>query len=423
MTSVSTDFDIAVVGAGAAGIMAALTARQAGANVCLLEKTERLGKKILISGGGKCNLTNMEIDHSNFHGSHPRFVMDVLRRFTNYDLIDWIESLGVPTIVDERNGKVWPEAMLSKVVMKALANTLFASGVKVQLNAALKGLVKSDEGVFELALANGSKLRSKTVILATGGRAAPHLGADGSGLAIAESLGHNIVETFPALVGLEANEQWMQELQGITCEDVALGLLADGKEVASSRGSLLFTHYGVNSPAIFRLSREVEPALKDGKEVALSINFNPSEAPTQEAANKLLDELLGSHTKKRTGTVLGYAFGARSIGDAMAREIGFDPERRVRELQKKHRDLLKVMLFKMRIGVLGTQGFERAEVMRGGVNVREVDPRTFASKVVDGLFVCGEMLDIDGDVGGYNFQFAFGSGKSAAEAALDLVGK
>lgn len=414
-------WDVVVVGGGAAGIMAALSARPEGARVLLAEKEERLGKKILISGGGKCNLTNASVSLDNYHGTYPRFVQDALKSFGQGDLIAWMRSLGIETWTDEETGKVWPTAMKSRAVTGALEQALSESGVSVWYRACLASAKKSSGGGFELEFADGRKATAKTLILASGGRAAPQLGANASGLAIAESFGHRLVPQYPGLVGLATAESWTREISGVTCEGAELTLEIGGKAELTVTGNLLFTHYGINSPAVFRLSREVEPALEEGKPVRVLVNFRPDLFSDPARAAEMVDHALGGNTKKQAGTVVAYIVGIRRLADALLNQAGIDPAKRIREIQHKQRAVLTNLLWRCPLTVTSTQGWARAEVMRGGIDVRKIDPRTMESKVVPGLFICGEMLDVDGDVGGYNFQFAFASGKAAGVAAAKLV--
>lgn len=420
--STSSSFDLIIVGGGAAGIMAALTARSNDLSVAILEKTERLGKKILISGGGKCNITNLTVELENYYGSHPRFVQDVLRSFDQYDTMDWMESIGVPVVSQDSNGKVWPEAMTSKSVMAALEAALRDAGVEIFTQSNVGKASRRADGSFEIETRTGERFTSRALILATGGRAAPHLGADASGLSLAQSFGHTLVDQFPALVGITTSDEWAHELTGMTLEDVEITLDDGGKGSGTTViGSLLFTPWGVTSPAIFKLSREVEALQAAGKELKLKINFRPDAFANFEHAQKLLFQALGENTKKHAGTVLGYVVGYRRLGDALVKLSGGDPEMRVRELQKRERDRLEELIYRCPLHVTGTLGYKRAETMRGGVDVRKVDPRSMASKLVERLYICGEMLDIDADVGGYSFQFAFASGKAAAEAAAQAL--
>lgn len=420
-----SNYDVIVVGGGAAGIMAAFTAAEAGAQVALLEKNERLGKKILISGGGKCNITNAQVELSNYHGTHPRFVQDVLRAFDEHDLVAWMnDTVGVETYEGENYGKIWPKSNMSKTVAHALEALLVERGVRIFKNTWITEAERQPEGKernFSVKTESGKYFQCLSLVMATGGLAAPHLGSDDSGLIIAERFGHKLIEQFPALVALTTEESWSHELAGLTCEDVMLTLVIDGRERLFERGSLLFTHSGITSPAVFRLSREATEAIENGKPVVIRVNFRADGFKSQEDANKLLHHALGSNTKKRSGTVVGWVVGFRRLGDALVCLAGADPDKRVREIQKRGRDALEELIYRCPFTITGSLGWARAEVMRGGVDVRKVDPRSMASKVINGLFICGEMLDIDADVGGFNFQFAFASGKAAGEAAAEAA--
>ena len=428
MTEELQTYDVVVIGGGAAGIMAALEAAASGASVALLEKSERLGKKILISGGGKCNITNVEVTLDNYHGRHPRFAQDVLNAFDQHALRAWLASIGLETVVDEEKGKVWPASMTSKSVMAAFSAELEHRGVAVFLGCAVRDLSRGaanelsrGESMFDIASGNGHRFKSRAVVLATGGLAAPQLGADASGLRIAEALGHHLEPQYPALVGIRTADVWGHGLAGLTCEDAEIVLEIDGREVLSVTGSLLFTHYGLSSPAIFRLSREVDPALDAGQKVRLLVNFRADEFHSAEDANTEVRRALGADTRKELGTVMAYVVRYRRLADELSKLVGADPAKRVREIQKPQRDELERLVYRCPFTVTGTLGWARAEVMRGGVDVRKIDPRTMESKLVPGLFICGEMLDIDGDVGGYSFQFAFASGKAAGAAAAKTL--
>ncbi len=417
-------FDLIVVGGGPAGIMACLEAsKHSELRVCLLEKNDRCGKKILISGGGKCNITNIRMGHQYFHGSHPRFAQDMLRFFTQADLLAWLHKLGIETCVEEERGKVWSQAMTSKAVLEPLEAELDRAGVTLELQAEVQEISYSEEQDSFFIRTQGNKHYScRALILATGGRAAPHLGADDSGLKLAQKLGHKLVSQYPALVGLCTQETWCHELSGLTCEDVGLTLqIPQQKKSFEARGSLLFTHYGLTSPAIFRLSREVGPCFEAGKAARLEVNFLPDTLVSLEDAEEILKQALGSHTKKRAGNVLGWLVGYRRLGDQLVRLSGGDPDKRVRELQQKHRTKLQELLYACPFTVPESLGWKKAETMRGGVDVRKVDPKSMASKLQPGLFICGEMLDIDADVGGYSFQWAFSSGKAAGQAAAHYL--
>jgi predicted Rossmann fold flavoprotein len=437
-TDTQSHFDVIVVGGGAAGIKAALDARAHGVSVCVLEKEERLGKKILISGGGKCNLTNTDIDLSNYHGTHPRFVADALRGFTQHDLIEWIESLGVETVSDPDNGKVWPAAMKSMAVTNALENALEDAQIAVHLRTSLQSATRSPDGLFTLSARHqpgrgGGHLTMDrcepsdldytchALILASGGISAPQLGANDSGLVVAERFGHKLQPKYPALAGITIAETWPRELAGLTAEHVAITLEIAGKPILAVTGSLLLTHYGLTSPAIFRLSREIGPALEQKLPVRLLVNWRADMYDDEADAREGIFHGLGANTKKHAGIAVGEIVRFRRLGEQLVILAGGKPDYRVRELQAKHRDALLELVFRCPFTVTGTQDWQKAEVMRGGVDVRKVDPRTMASKIVDGLFLCGEMLDIDADVGGFNFQFAFASGKAAGAAAAGFA--
>ncbi|NUQ35123.1 MAG: aminoacetone oxidase family FAD-binding enzyme, partial [Planctomycetaceae bacterium] len=415
-----TDFDVCVVGGGAAGFMAAMEAAKHGASVVLLERNERAGKKILISGGGKCNITNIDVSLDRYHGTHPRFIQDALRSFDQSALRAWLAEIGVETVEGENYGKVWPVSMMSKTVVAALEQALTDAGGELHTGRDVVGVERTEKG-FRLLTKQLVPYTCRALVMASGGRAAPHLGATDSGLKLMEKLGHKLVPQYPALAGLHLEGEWWKELQGITCDDVELTLDVGGKDVLTVRGMMLFTHYGINSPEVFRLSREVEPAIEAGKSVKVYVNFNPELLGSRDDAVEMVYHTLGANTKKQADIAVGEIVRYRRLGAALVKLVGGNPEHRVRELQQKQREKLEELIFRCPFSVTGTQGWERAEVMRGGVDVKGVDPKTMASKVCEGLFICGEMLDIDGDVGGFNFQFAFASGKAAGAAAAKRV--
>ncbi|MBQ9480167.1 MAG: NAD(P)/FAD-dependent oxidoreductase [Selenomonadaceae bacterium] len=405
---------IVVAGAGAAGLMAAIHAAECGAQVTLLEKMSRVGKKLSITGKGRCNLTNIVdvpelIEHIPGNG---KFLNSVLNSFTSIDTINFFESLGVATKL-ERGGRVFPMSDNAAEVVEALLKRMRDLGVELRTNTRVINVLTSEKQV--VAVESNRRIDDcDAVILAMGGASYPATGSTGDGFAIAKRLGHTIVKLLPSLVPLETEEDFVQELQGVSLKNVRVELFVEGVKAAEEFGEMLFTHFGVSGPIILTLSRRVAFLLEEGKFIELSINLKPALAPEQLDARVLRD--LEKNINKSVKNALTDLLPAKLIPILL--DLSFiDEDKRANSVTVAERKRLVEALQDFRLTISKTRPISEAIVTAGGVSTKEIDPRTMQSKIIDGLYFAGEVVDVDGFTGGYNLQAAFAMAVAAAEHA------
>jgi predicted Rossmann fold flavoprotein len=407
-----TRADVVVAGAGPAGLAAAIEAAKRGRRVVLLDKAARPGVKILLSGGNRCNLTH-DCDAAQiakaFGREGARFLGSALRTLGPRELRAWIESLGVATKV-EPGGKVFPVSDRATDVRDALEREMRRVGVDFGGGAAVSGIQRSDEGF--VVRTNAGDFTAPRVILAIGGRSYPRVGTTGDGYDLARALGHSVVETTPALVALIVDVPWVRELSGVTLEGVEIALEIGGRVVDSRRGGFLFTHFGLSGPAPMNLGGAV--ALAELAGAQLVIDFVPAWKRAQLEAR--LVAASDAKEGRACATFLAETL-PRRLADALLVEARVPAERTLAQLSRGERGSLLDAIFATRLAVSGTRGFDHAEVTRGGVPLDEVDAKTMASRRMPVLFVCGELLNLDGPIGGYNFTAAFATGRLAGESA------
>jgi predicted Rossmann fold flavoprotein len=408
-------YDIVVVGAGAAGLMAALRAAECGRRVLLLEKNRKPGVKILMSGGTRCNITHATDNRGivDAYGPPGRFLHSALAAFSVQDTLDFFAAEGVATKVEE-TGKIFPVSDKALDILNALLRRLLRSGATLALEEPLRDLQSNTPG-FTLTTPR-RVLHTSCVILTTGGQSYPGSGTTGDGYAFAARLGHTIVPPRPALVPITVAAPWVAELRGITLPDVGVGLVEKDKRLVARRGALLFAHFGLSGPVILDVSRVVS-SHPQPTALVLEIDLLPA---LKEAD---LDEWLRVETaaagKKQLAAVLSVHL-PRRLCDVLLPQAGLSADRKAAALSRADRTQLVRCVKHLRLPVTGTLGFGKAEVTAGGVVLDEVDSRTMQSKRVPGLFLAGELLDLDGPIGGYNFQAAWSSGWLAGEMAATL---
>ncbi len=404
---------VLVIGGGAAGMMAAVAAAGAGVQVTLLERNEKLGKKVYITGKGRCNLTN-DCDRDTFLKNvvrNPRFLYSALDALSPQDLMEWMAQNGCP-VVTERGGRVFPESQKASDVTRAFERAMRRLGVAVRFHARVRGLRIRDGRCVGAALENGADVPADATIVCTGGVSYPSTGSTGDGLAWLEAAGHTIVAPLPSLVGLESPEGWVRGLQGLSLKNVRLTLSRGKKRLFSDVGEMLFTHYGVSGPLVLSASAYATGLAL--QELTLLLDLKPGLTAAPLDARIRRD--VAAAPKKQLGNLLCGLYPAR-LADAMAALCGLDGTKPAGSLTREERRRLGETTKALPIPLCGLRGMDEAIVTRGGVSVKELDPATLQSRLVPGLYVAGEALDVDALTGGFNLHIAFATGHAAGLAA------
>jgi len=409
MTMNNIKYDIAIIGAGPAGIMAAILVAKNGKKVVLLEKNEKIGRKILATGNGRCNITNKYITEKNYRGADKYFILDVLRQFNQEATIEFFESLGL-ILKEENNGRMFPRTNQASSVVELLNHELKKQNVTVLTGFEVKNIENNTHWL--IGSADGKMIESNKLIMATGGRAAHHLGSSGDGLHWANKLGHSLSPIYPALVPIETVETWTKEVSGVKLE-ANVSVEFEGKIISSKFGDLLFTHFGLSGPAIMAQSSMIAPLLEKNK-VKLIIDIFP-ELLKEELDKKLALILANSGAKTVKNSLLGVA--PASILPIILRDASIDTNKKSAEISKAERIRIVDAMKKMTLLVKELRPFREAQVTSGGVNLVEVNAKTLESKIVPNLYFAGEILDVDGDSGGFNLQWAWSSGYVAGSSA------
>jgi len=401
-----------VVGAGAAGLATAIFAKRAAPDLSVrcLDGATKLGAKILVSGGSRCNVTNRVVTERDFWGGASRLVRNVLRAFPADRAAAFFESLGV-RLHEEEDGKLFPDTNRSRTVLDALLAESSRLGVVIETGRRVTGMVRGAQG-FVVETADGSRFDAMSVTLATGGRSLPKTGSDGFGYGLARQLGHTYVETTPALAPLVLDGNPHVARAGVA-HDVALSLRVSGSIAARIDGSMLWTHFGVSGPVALNMSRHWHRARLTGQQGDVSLNVCPTE--TFESLDEWWLDQERARPRAQVSTVLATRLPA-SIADAWIAAGGIEPETTLAHLSKNDRRRLTHALLDTPLPVVDSRGYSYAEVTAGGIPLDEVDPATMQSRVCPGLFLVGEILDVDGRLGGFNFQWAWSSGWVAGQA-------
>ena len=412
--------DVIVIGGGTAGLMASISAAENGANVLLLEKGNVLGRKLTISGGGRCNVTNrLPVDEVIKHiPGNGRFLYSAFSIYNNEDIISFFEGMGV-ALKEEDHGRMFPVTDDAKSVVNALINKLKKLNVQVKTNTSVKEVLYEDGKVIGVQLQDGRIFNTKSVILAVGGKSVPHTGSTGDGYAWAKKAGHTITELFPTEVPITSNERFIQEktLQGLALRDIELSVLnPKGKKVITHKMDMLFTHFGISGPAALRCSQfvyKVQQKFKT-KDVIMAIDLFPSiseETLFQDTIKKVKED-----PKKAIKNVLKGLAPERYLLFLLER-CKIDESKPCNEINsQKIRELVQACK-QFTFTVNGTLSIEKAFVTGGGISTKEVHPKEMASKLMGGLYFCGEILDIHGYTGGYNITAAFVTGRIAGASA------
>ena len=402
---------IVVVGAGPAGMMAAIKAAENGASVVLLEKMKRAGKKMLITGKGRCNITNVaEIPEliKNIPGN-GKFLNSCIRAFDNEDVQYFFNGIEVPTKV-ERGGRVFPVSDKAADVVDAMVLQLHELGVKLYTDVKVSDILVQDNKAVGVKTDDGQKFEAEAVIIATGGSSYPGTGSTGDGYKMADRIGHKVVTPLPALVPLELEEEWVKDLQGLSLKNVRVTLFADEKRITDMFGEMLFTHFGVSGPIILSLSRKTAQLLDEGSFVELMIDLKPALTFEQLDARVLRD--FEKYQRKEMKNALKDLLPGRLIPPVLDGAY-IEPDRMVNSITKEERHRLVNVLKGLLVTVTKTRPIAEAIVTAGGVDVKEINPKTMESKLIKNLYFAGEVVDVDAYTGGYNLQAAFSMGAAA----------
>lgn len=405
-------YDVLVIGAGAAGLLAAGTAAMYGAHTALIEKNEKPGKKLYITGKGRCNVTNAA-DIRDFIANIPvngRFLYSAFSAFDNRDIIDLLARFGVETKT-ERGGRVFPASDKSSDVISALSRYVSESGAEM-LRGCVKKLLSENGRICGAVLEDGRTLQSRCVILATGGASYPQTGSTGDGYRFAEACGHRVIPPKPSLVPLLAKEKWVSELMGLSLRNCAIRVLdADGKEIYRDFGEMLFTHYGVSGPMILSASAHLRSFARPYR---LEIDLKP--ALDEAALDKRILRDFSAAANKDFANSLG-ALLPKKLIPVVIRLSGISPQKKVHDITKEERGALVRLLKAFPLTLTGTRPIAEAIITSGGVDTKEINPKTMESKKMSGLYFAGEVIDADAYTGGFNLQIAFSTGYLAGMSA------
>lgn len=398
---------VIIIGGGPAGMFAAIAAAENGQEVILLEQNEKLGKKLFITGKGRCNITNACDTQELFQNviRNEKFLYSAFYEFDNFRVIDFFETHGLPTKI-ERGNRVFPVSDHSSDVIETLKKTLQEKKVKVKLKVRVKEVLQKEGWVTGVRMADGSILHADAVIVATGGYSYQATGSTGDGYRFAQSAGHSLASRHPSLVPFNIEEDYVKELQGLSLKNVKVSVSRDKKVIFEEFGEMLFTHFGVSGPLILSASSMVNDDIVKGN-LHMTIDLKP--ALTQEQLDKRILRDFEESKNKQFRNVIGKLYPAKMI-PVMIRLSGIDSEKKVNEITKEERMNLIACTKAFPMTQVGTRGFEEAIITRGGVNVKEVNPSTMESKKVNGLYFAGEVMDLDALTGGFNLQIAWSTG-------------
>lgn len=407
-------YDIAVIGAGPAGCMAAIQGAQNGAKVILLERNDKIGRKLLLTANGRCNLTNtsnLEVFLEKF-GRRGSFYRNAFSEFSNLDLMDFFKTHGLES-KEEEEGRVFPVTERAESVVDVLCNVLAEYGVKILYNYRLEHLHKRPN-IFKLSSTDNQLITAHNVIIATGGVTYGFTGSTGDGFTVAELLGHHITDLKPGGVPLLVREEWIHQLKGVTLENVGLSIGYGGKKISLPDGNLLLTHFGISGPVILDMSNMIVDLMDKHGDVKLYIDFKPD--IKHEALGVQLMADFKNHSKKNLRNYLK-KYLPNSMIDPLLKTLNLDSQKKLNQITKKERLQLHETLKALPITISGHLPLNKAMVTCGGVSKKEIDPQTMESKLVNGLYFAGEIIAGCGRRGGYNLQQAFSTGYVAGNNA------
>jgi hypothetical protein len=412
-------YDVIVIGGGASGVFAAGRAAERGAKSLLIERNSQLCKKMLITGKGRCNLTNSgEMrDFIISYRENGKFLYRAFREFFNHNLIDFFERYGVETKI-ERGGRVFPVSDNSISVVRALRRYISENAAAIKLNTRVKEViittVSGEKKVQGVRLDNRSIIEAGKVIIATGGLSYPQTGSTGDGYRMAKKGGHSVTSLRPGLVPLETKEKFVKDLQGLSLKNVAVTVFSNGEKLCAEFGEMLFTHFGVSGPIILELSGKICERLAENESVVISINFKPALSRAK-LEKRLLREFSSLRLKSIRNVMTRLLPG--SLISVFVELTGIPPDKKSNQITASEREKIIDLLTDFRLEIVRSRPIREAIITRGGVSLKEINPYTMESRLVRGLYFCGEVIDIDGVTGGFNLQAAFSTGYLAGSSA------
>ncbi len=406
-------YDVVIIGGGPAGLMAAGRAGELGARVILLEKNINLGTKLLITGNGRCNITNKSLDKNSLidkFGRNGKFLLSSFSRFGTSETIEFFEKIGVVLKVEE-NGKIFPKSDRSKDVLNALIAYNDKFNVCVRSNSKVKEVVRREKKIEKAILENGEEISGNNFVICTGGVSYPATGSTGDGYKWLKKLGHTIIEPLPSLTPIIIRESFIKELEGLSLKDVEINVYKNNKKIDSKLGDLMFTSDGLSGPATIDLSRKI------GKELPEKINIKIDFVPKLNfiELDKKIQECFNAASHKILKNSLDN-FLPRRIFSIIAKLSKVDSDKKVNLISREERKRIVHLIKEFDLEVQKLAGFDKAVITSGGVKLSEVDPKTMRSKIVENLYLAGEILDLDGPTGGYNLQVCWSTGFAAGEA-------
>lgn len=410
----TTEYDLAVIGAGPAGMMAAIRAAECGASVIVLEKMHAAGIKLLMTGKERCNITNDERDPrvlADYFGRGGKFLLTSLYHFGVSQTIDFFETNGLPTKV-ERGGRVFPQSDRAKDVQHVLLRLLNTYGVVVKTNIQITDFYV-DAGRIKKIILSNDEIEAKNILIATGGLSYPKTGSTGDGYAWAKKFGHTLVEPRPSLSPILVKEDYVKELEGISLKNVSVAVVQNEEKQTERFGEALFMANGLSGPIILDVSKKVGKLLKNG-EVKILIDFKPA-LEWQKLDARLIRDFEEFNTKKIHNAMS--ALVPKRLIPIILKLAEIDPDKQCNTVSKKERKRLRILLKEFPFTVDGLVGFKKAVITAGGISLREIDSKTMRSKIIDNLYFAGEILDLDGPTGGYNLQVCWSTGYLAGESA------
>lgn len=406
---------VLIVGGGAAGMLAAVYAAEGGCEVHLFEQNEKLGKKVYITGKGRCNFTNacdMETLFENII-RNSKFMFSAFYGYNNYDIIDFFENLGVATKI-ERGNRAFPASDHASDIILSLQRKMKSLGVKIYLNTKVSKISTEDEKVIGLMLDNQTVVEGDKVIIATGGLSYPTTGATGDGYRFATEVGHSLVKQRPSLVPMNASEAYIKELQGLSLKNVTLSIYDDDKKIFEEFGEMMFTHFGITGPLVLTASAMIGDTVKE-KSLSAAVDLKPALSHEQLDA-RLLREFEGGKNKQFKNVVGGLL--PNTLLKLVLSMGIIDPEKKINEITKEERNAFVDYLKKFPFTLTGLRGYNEAVITKGGISTKEINPKTMESKKISGLYFIGEVLDVDALTGGFNLQVAWSSAVAAARALI-----